>query len=149
MEKTIDISKDDLENYATIVHGIKGSSGGICADECANVAEALEKAALSGDYDYIIANNAHLLIKVQRLVADINEVLNNLSIEDKKPKKNKPDSKTLNKLLRACKDYEMSNVDAALDELEIFDYKTDNDLIVWLRENVEQMNFDEIIKRLS
>ena len=43
----------------------------------------------------------------------------------------------------------MSDVDAALVELEAYDYESDNELITWLRENVEITNFEGIVERLS
>jgi len=149
LENSQNVNSDDLSDYTTIVHGIKGSSGGICAEEAAGIAEALEKAAIAGNYDYIIANNANLKSTVQKLISDIELILTEIDADNKKPVKDKPDSKLLDKLVQACENYEMSNVDAALDELETYDYKSDGDLIIWLRENAEQMNFDEIVERLS
>jgi len=149
LKKSYDVNNIDLADYATIVHGIKGSSGGICADEAADIAEALEKASLSGDHSYITANNANLTETVQKLITDIEAVLDAIDADNEKPVKDKPDSEVLNRLLEACKNYEMSNVDAALEELEAYDYESDGDLITWLRENAEQMNFDEIVEKLS
>ena len=149
LEESREADRDDLTSYGTIVHGIKGSSGGICAEEVAVMAEALEKAALARDYDYIKANNEALVDTAKKLISDIEEMLDRLSADNQKPKKDKPDADVLDRLRQACENYEMSNVDAALDELELYDYESDGELVVWLRENAEQMNFDEIIERLS
>jgi len=43
----------------------------------------------------------------------------------------------------------MNNVDAAIAELEAFEYESGAELITWLRKNAEQTNFDEIAERLS
>jgi len=142
-------SLDDLDSYTTVVHGIKGSSSGICADEVAGIAEALENAGIAGDIEYIGAQNENLIISARRLISDIEVVLHEIDADNKKPRKDKPDEETLDKLIRACKDYEMRNVDAALEELEAYDYKEHGDLVLWLRENAEQMNFDEIIDKLT
>ena len=141
--------KDNLTDYTTSVHGIKGSSRGISAEETAGIAEALENAAIAGEYNYIVAQNENLIKITLKLISDINTALDEIDADNQKPKKDKPDSETLNMLHLACTNYEMSNVDIALDDLENYSYETDGDLVVWLRENAEQMNFDEIIERLE
>jgi len=149
LEASRSVNNENIKDYATTVHGIKGSSNGICAEETATIAEGLEKAAIAGDFDYITANNGKLAETANKLISDINEMLNEIDADNQKPKKDKPDSDILSRLRQACEDYEMSNVDAALDELEEYDYESDGELVVWLRENAEQMNFDEIVERLS
>jgi len=142
---------DLLADYATVVHGVKGSSGSICAETVSDLAEALENAAFSGDFEYVSANNEAFIATAQVLVSDISNMLRKVQADNQKPKKDKPDRETLDRLRQSCIDYSMSGVDARLDELEAFDYESesDNALVAWLRENAEQMNFDEIIERLS
>jgi len=144
-------TNDNLSHYTTIVHGIKGSSAGIHAEKVVTLAEALEKAARTGDCDYIEANNPILIETVRKLISDIEVMLDELDSDNRKPLKEKPDSKMLSKLYLACKDYEMDDVDAALYALEAYDYEDSesSDLIVWLRENVEQMNFEDIVTKIS
>jgi PAS domain S-box-containing protein len=149
LEASADASRGDLTEYATIVHGIKGSSAGICAEETAGLAEALENAAYAGDINYINANNAALSVTARKLISDINAMLDEINADNPKPKRDRPDSGTLDRLRRACTDFEMSVVDAALEELEAYSYESGGELISWLRENAEQMNFDEIAKRIS
>jgi hypothetical protein len=55
----------------------------------------------------------------------------------------------LKKFLKACDDYDMDRIDGIMEELEEFEYKTGGDFIIWLRENVDQMNLKEIIDKLS
>jgi len=43
----------------------------------------------------------------------------------------------------------MDGVDAAMAEIEDYEYKSDGGLAAWLRENVDQMNFVQINERLS
>ncbi|MCL2718822.1 MAG: PAS domain-containing protein [Lachnospiraceae bacterium] len=139
-------SKNLLADYETIVHGIKGSSRGICADDIADIAEALEEVAHSGGYNFVSANNASFTDKVKGLIADIENLINETSQD--KPRKEKPEQEILDKLREACSNYEMSNVDAAIAELDAFDYESGDELVIWLRENAEQTNFDEIIEKL-
>ncbi|MCL2456939.1 MAG: Hpt domain-containing protein, partial [Defluviitaleaceae bacterium] len=143
------INPENLTDYATIVHGIRGSSGGINADEIALLAGELENAALAGDFDFAASHNEKFIAAARKLIENISQMLAEIDAENKKPQKNKPDEKILADLRQACTDFEMSGVDAALDALETFEYETDGELVAWLRENAEQMNFDEIIKKLS
>jgi len=132
-----------------VVHGIKGSSRGIFAEKIGDIAEALENAASAGDYGYIEKDTATLVKAIRFLISDITKMLKEFDEDNLKATKDKPDIETLERLCRACVNYDMNSVDDALDELETFDYENDGDLVVWLRENVEQMNFEEIIEKLS
>jgi len=144
-----DFDKDNMAHYATIVHGIKGSSSGICAEEIADMARKLENAARDGDYSYILSNNTKLIEDAQKLISNIATVLDEIDADNQKAKKDKPDDEALDRLIQACRDYNMDSVDATLDALEAFNYGSGNELIIWLRENAEQMNFEEIIQKLS
>jgi hypothetical protein len=64
---------DDLQKYAVVIHGIKGSSYGICADSIAEQAEALESAADAGDYEFVIKNNPPFLEAAWDLLSRIKE----------------------------------------------------------------------------
>jgi len=143
------INKDGMAEYITVVHGIRGSSSGINAEETAAIADALEKAAIAGDYDYVSANNKNLIKKAEKLITDIDLMLEKFDADNKKPVKEKPDRDTLVRLHLACLNYDMNGVDTALEELESNDYEFDGELVVWLRENAELMNLDEICKKLS
>ena len=142
-------NRDCLADYETIVHGIKGSSRAIFAGEIADMAEALEGAANSGKYDYIDANNSIFIETALKLITDIEKMLEEIDVGNLKPKKEKPDNELLERLREACISYEMNKVDAVMAELETFDYESDGELVIWLRENVEQTNFDDIAVRLS
>jgi CheY-like chemotaxis protein len=68
---------ENMKNYAIYIHGIKGSCRNICAEELSNEAEALEKAAKAGDYDFVFANSHGFLAKAEKLIENINETLKN------------------------------------------------------------------------
>jgi len=142
-------NQNRLSDYETIVHGIKGSSRGIFADEIADLAESLEKAAHEGNYAYIAVLNGKFTNIARRLISDIEGMLQKIQNGNHKPRKDKPDKEILNKLREACINYEMTIVDTVIAELEAFEYESDSELVVWLRKNVEQTNFDEIADRLS
>ncbi|MDR2571460.1 MAG: transporter substrate-binding domain-containing protein [Oscillospiraceae bacterium] len=149
LESTKKVDLGRLKNYATVMHGIKGSSGSICAEDIADLAKALENAAYAGDFEYVSAHNKNFAVTARKLIEDISKMLSEYDADNLKPKKDKPDADTLKRLRQACINYEMSGVYAALEELEAFEYDLDGELIFWLRENVEQINFDEIVEKLS
>ena len=68
----------NLADYIITVHGIKGSSYGICADEVGKQAEALEMAGKSGDIETILAMNDGFILQTEKLVADISRYVTSL-----------------------------------------------------------------------
>ena len=74
--KTVD--EDGLSDYSTTVHGIKGSSRSICAYSVGNLAEKLEIASKSEDYDFVMDNNEALIELAQTLINDINNLIGNM-----------------------------------------------------------------------
>jgi CheY-like chemotaxis protein/anti-sigma regulatory factor (Ser/Thr protein kinase) len=143
------VKKGDLDKYSIVVHGLKGSSLGICAEKVGAQAEALEIAAKKGDFEYIEKNNPVFIADTGKLITDIVEMLDGMAKENPRPVKPKPEKETLDKLYEACSRYNMDGVDAAINELESYEYEKGGELIDWLKENVEKMNFTEIKERLS
>jgi CheY-like chemotaxis protein len=149
LEAARKVSRENLADYAVIVHGIKGSSLGIGADLAGGRAEALEKAAKDGDFGFVEANNAAFLETVEDLIGYLENLVRQMDLENHKPKTDRPDSRVLGRLLAACEAYDMDAADAALGEIETYEYEADDGLAAWLRENVEQMNFTPIKEKLS
>jgi signal transduction histidine kinase/CheY-like chemotaxis protein len=143
------VNKDNLADYAIEVHGLKGSSRGICAEAVGAKAEALEKAAKAGNIDFVIANNADLIEAAGKLVNNIKDLLGKMASENPKPKKDKPDGQVLSKLAAACEQYNMDEADSAMKEIDNYEYESDDGLAQWLRENVDMMNFSEIKEKLT
>ena len=149
LEKVTGASKDTLADYAIVVHGIKGSSRSICADVVGDMAETLENAAKSGDYDFIATLNAPFLEAAYKLVSEIDAMLTRMNTDSPKERKDAPDKELLNRILEACKDYDMDTLDAALEELESYEYESGNELVAWLWENAQQFNIEQIVEKLS
>ncbi|MCL1985890.1 MAG: ATP-binding protein, partial [Betaproteobacteria bacterium] len=148
LEAVKGVKKDTLAEYIITVHGIKGASRGICADVVAARAESLEKAAKHGDFNFVSANNPAFLEAAWQLVRGIEDMLAKLAAESYRPKKNKPDKKVLSKLLAACEHYDMDEVEAAMSELEGYEYKSGGKFVAWLRTSVDQMHFTQIKEKL-
>jgi len=136
-------------DYETVVHGVKGSSRAIFANEVGSKSESLEKAAKYGDFAYIAANNDDFIKTTQQLISEIEALLSELCAAENKPFAEKPNAETLEKLRGACINYDMNIVDEAIAELEAFSYDSGSELVEWLRRNAELTNFDEIVERLG
>ena len=95
------------------------------------------------------ANNQAFIETITKLIADIEEVFGKEKEEKDKPKKDKPYREALSMLLTACENFQIEEIEAAINEIECFEYKSDDGLALWLRENVDQMNYMEIVERLS
>jgi len=143
-----EVNENNLADYAIAVHGIKGSSRGICADIAASVAEALEKAAKVENFDFVNANNMAFVKTIENLVEQIEDMLDEIAKHNPKPKKDKPEKELLLKLLSACENYDIDEIDTAITEIKSFEYVNDNELVAWLRENVDQMNYAQIVEKL-
>jgi PAS domain S-box-containing protein len=144
-----DVTADNIEKYTITVHGIKGASRGVGAEAIGNMAEALEHAAKAKDYEFIKKDNNEFISIVEELVEGLNLMLSKKDEENPKPKKDKPDRKTLAKLLDACLQYNMDGADAAIAELENYEYESEGELVEWLKDNVNKLNFIEIEDKLS
>jgi hypothetical protein len=69
---------DMLQDYTITVHGIKGSSYGICANEIGRQAEALEMAAKNSDFETIIEKNDGFILQMEKLIAEISKYITSL-----------------------------------------------------------------------
>jgi len=144
-----EVSKENLNDYTITVHGIKGSSRSICADLVGDMAEDLEKAAKEGDFGYVREKTPDLAQAAAKLLADLGGMLDKITEKAGGPVKARPDREALVKILEACKTFDMETVEAAVRELESYEYETGGELVPWLWENVQQFNVDEIVRKLS
>ena len=144
-----DVRRETLSEYAITVHGIKGSSRGIFAEEIGKKAFALENAAKSDDFEYITANNEDFIETVEKLLSALDSMFESMDAEKPKPEKDKPDSIIIAQLLKASQKYDMDGADDAIAELERYKYKQDADLVSWLREALDKADFAQIAEKLS
>jgi hypothetical protein len=149
LDSVANVTENSLYDYEISVHSIKGSSYGICADSVGRLAADLERAAKSFEYGYIKKQNEAFIKVVKKLIDDIESLLDTFESLTNKPTKDKPDKAVLSALASACNTYDMDAVDAAMAELTKYQYEADDGLTEWLCENVESMNFDEIVDKLD
>jgi len=142
------VNRENLRDYAIIVHGIKSACRGICAEQAGNQAEALEFAAKTGDLEYVQENNQAFINIISKIIMNIDDVFK----DDKaavKQKKEKPYAEALSDLKTACQRCAIEEIEKTMNEIEAFDYASDNGLVLWLRDNVNQMNYSEIAGKIS
>ncbi len=138
------LAAENFEDYRIVIHGIKGSSYAIFAQKVGMLAEELEKAAKAGNFDLVKASHG-VFEKVERqLLDDIERALKEIDAVTEKPLAAEPDAALLQELKEACQAFEMDRVDAAMAELESFRYRNGEKLVLWLREQVDNMTFEEI-----
>jgi hypothetical protein len=113
------------------------------------LAADLEKAAKAKDFEFIRRHNPPFLEAAWRLVSELDGLLSSIESNELKPKKDKPDRDILLKLHAACNAFDMGEVDVLMAEINSYQYESDDGLADWLRNNVELVNFDEIVQRLS
>ena len=154
LEKLRTFSGDEkgisLKEYSVIIHGIKGSSYGICAAAAAAKAGELEKAAKSGDINYVVSENASFINLMDSLLQDLGTILQKAAASEKEKTYTKtPDPALLSLLLEAVKQFNASKIESILNKLESFEYESGNELVVWLRRQFDNLDYDAIQERLQ
>jgi HPt (histidine-containing phosphotransfer) domain-containing protein len=140
-------TKDTPSDYKILMHSLKGTSYTIGAQAIGKMAEELEQAAGKGDTKFINAHNVALLEGLENLSTKLGNFLE--QTKKRKPLQTAPDPALLAKILEASIHFDMGQLDAAMDELEQYDYESGSDLIVWLREKIADSELEEIQERLS
>jgi hypothetical protein len=86
------------------------------------------------------------------LLAGVENLLKNAvhgAGNDEKPCVPAPDATSLTKMLGAVKRYDIRSLEDILSELERHKYESDGELVVWLREQIDNLEYDAIRKRLE
>jgi signal transduction histidine kinase/DNA-binding response OmpR family regulator len=78
LTKVRNFSTENINDYTITVHGIKGASYGICANELGKQAEALEMAAKQTDIEAILAKNDGFILNAEKLIVDISKYITSL-----------------------------------------------------------------------
>jgi len=144
------MAEEAIKEYTITVHGIKGASFGICADTVAKQAEALENAAKSRDLQFIEMNNIRFIEDVEKILGRLKELFTLLMNQaGAKPMREKPDPALLERLTEAAKHYNVKVMDEILEKLEANDYEQEGELVKWLREQVDNLEYEAIYKRLE
>jgi hypothetical protein len=144
------LGAETIGEYTITVHGIKGSSYGICAGGTAKQAEALEHAARNGDMQFFEANNGSFIENAEAILRGLRDLLSILAGQSAaKPRVPAPDPVLLAELLDASKAYKANLMEKALAKLESYEYESGGALIAWLREQADNLEYDAIQERLE
>jgi HPt (histidine-containing phosphotransfer) domain-containing protein len=141
------VNEESLPEYAIIVHGIKGSSRSIGAEDIGGEAEGLEFAAKKGDWAFIAENNESFLAKTEQLIGALAAALE--EIGENRERRPAPDPQLLQALSTAAAAFDVDAAEEAIVRLEAFDYEEGGDLVEWLREQLDVGGFKNISERLS
>ncbi|MDR0670011.1 MAG: response regulator [Treponema sp.] len=150
LEKLRSLSRETLARYAITVHGLKGASYGICAGTIGNEAEELERAAKAGDYETVHSKNAAFIAKVETALENLGRLLE-AAAENNTPKTKAaaPDTGLLEKLLDASRRFKPAIMEDVMTELESREYESGGDLIPWLREQLDNLEYDAVREKLE
>jgi PAS domain S-box-containing protein len=150
LEKMKNPAKENLPEYTVTVHGLKGSSYGIIANEIGKKAQELEGFAKAGELEKIMAANGDFIKMTELLLADLQELLNKADAKkEAKKKMASPDPVLLANLLDAAKRFKSTIMEETLEYLESYDYESGGDLIPWLREQMDNLEYEAICERLE
>jgi CheY-like chemotaxis protein/anti-sigma regulatory factor (Ser/Thr protein kinase) len=151
LEKLRSLSRETLPQYTITVHGIKGASYGICAGIIGQQAEKLEQAAKAGDYDWVSGENGAFIEAAEVLLAKLRDLVerHTLAREIEKKRAAAPDPALLEKLLDASKQFKPVVMEEILSEIEQWEYEAQGDLVQWLREQLDNLEYEAIRERLE
>jgi CheY-like chemotaxis protein len=142
---------EGLKDYAVLVHGIKGSSYNIGAVAVGRAAETLEHAAKAGDLAKVRECHGGFIEAARRLVAGLKAFLDRVSPpgEAERDSLASPPADILRRILAACGSFDMDAMEGCVKELERHSYETNGELVPWLREQMENLEYDAIAERLE
>ncbi|GHV33003.1 hypothetical protein FACS1894187_00150 [Synergistales bacterium] len=150
LSKMKELKKGNLPDYAINVHGLKGSSNGICALYIAERAEALELAAKIGDFKTVAGENDTFISSVETLLANLSDLLKRAEGRGSRGEhKPEPDKALLSRLMDAAKHFRTTAMDEIIFELSRYEYEAGGELVDWLKTQLDNLEYGAIYDRLS
>jgi CheY-like chemotaxis protein/anti-sigma regulatory factor (Ser/Thr protein kinase) len=141
-----------LANYAVEAHGLKGTCNAVCAAEIAVLAKELEFASREGNLELVRQKHGELrrqaLALTERLSALLTEWEAGQPAKEKEARA-EPDRELLKCLSEAAAEFNSNVIEEVLEELERYRYGTGEELVLRLREQAENFDYDAIRKRLE
>ena len=139
-----DLTPENLHRYAIDVHGVKGSSFSIFANNLGNLAADLEKKAKLGDAAAVAAGNRELTQAADRLLEGVASYLNVSAGTEGLKFAESPDPNLLASLRVACDSYDVPAMEECMANLQRYKYETGDELVSWLRTKLEELDYDAI-----
>jgi HPt (histidine-containing phosphotransfer) domain-containing protein len=141
-----------LPAYMIQVHGIKGSLYGICAKEAGDFAAELEQYAKMGDFEAVKEKTQAFIEQCETLLAGVTKWLEaNAAVSGTEEKEQRPvpDPELLKKVAGAASRFKTSEIEKLVAELNMFRYEMGGELVEWLVEQSENLEYGAIVERLS
>jgi signal transduction histidine kinase/CheY-like chemotaxis protein/HPt (histidine-containing phosphotransfer) domain-containing protein len=141
-----------LADYAVEVHGLKGTCNAICAAETAALAKELEAASKEGKEALVKSRHGELRRQALALTEGLKALLEEWEASRpvaEKELRGEPDRELLARLSGATGEFNSNKTEEVLGELEQYRYERDGDLILWLRAQAENFDYDAMHKRLE
>ncbi|MDR1815461.1 MAG: hypothetical protein LBR00_02110, partial [Clostridiales Family XIII bacterium] len=93
--------------------------------------------------------NEAFLEKVRRVIADLGKMLADIDAAQQRETKPAPDADTLAALLEAARTFDVDAADEAMAALESYRYECGEELVAWLREELNHAGFAKIVGKLE
>jgi hypothetical protein len=114
------------------------------------MAEDLERAGRNKDKRYIQTHTDPFIKIVEQMLEKLKKFIASVAEhEGGKPLSPKPDTAILRDIADACKHYKVNKLEELLGKLEMYQYESGGDLVRWLREQMDNLEYDAIQKRLT
>ncbi|MDR1110408.1 MAG: response regulator [Deltaproteobacteria bacterium] len=152
LEELRNPTAETLGNYAIKVHGFKGAGAGICADKVSGLALALEMAAKKPDLQAVLDRNDEFIAAAETLIRELAILLRSFPadpVEDTREVRPCPDINVLASLVAACQAFKNSEIQKNLKNLENFEYQEDGELVDWVRDQADNIEYEAIVERLE
>jgi signal transduction histidine kinase/CheY-like chemotaxis protein/HPt (histidine-containing phosphotransfer) domain-containing protein len=152
LEKMDGHLETSLPDYAVEVHGLKGTCAAIGAKKTAELARELELASKAGNPEPAERRHGELrrqaLGLAERLAALLGEWDAGRPPETKE-RRVEPERELLERLSAAAGQYNTTDTEEILEELERYRYERGEDLILSLREQAENFDYEAIYRQLD
>jgi hypothetical protein len=154
LDKMRNISAENLAEYTVTVHGLKGASYGICADAIGEKAEELELLGKNGDIAGVQAKNPAFIAMTETLLQRLEKILEKAAASSgAREKMPSVDPVLLSRMLDAARHYKSTLMEEVMRSMESYEYESDAlrgaDLVAWLREQMDNLEYDAICGRLE
>jgi hypothetical protein len=143
-----DTRKENLPKYSITVHGIKSVCYSLGAFGAGDKAKELEKRSQEEDEIFVQKNTPPFISMMEELFKGLEELLDAITVKIERPLKERPDEEVLAQILKAAEDYDIGNLEEGIMALEEYSYRDAADLVTWLREQYEKLDFTAIKEHL-
>ncbi|MDR1309076.1 MAG: response regulator [Deltaproteobacteria bacterium] len=146
-------TSENLRDYAVAVHGIKGSCFNIGAQDVGVLAEAQEQAAKAGRLDETLAGHRNFVESADGLIGSFRGLLRKMAVngegEAALARSAAPPADVLKDIYRASANFDIQAMDDLVGKLEAQEYDQGGELVAWLREQIDNLEYDSITQRLA